>query len=94
VHLTFSLNRWVRRGVRVNCVCPGIVHTPLLESIAKEITEAGGKAALPTNALKPEQIAEVVLNFVRDDTCVGQIVEVRPSGPRVVEPPRAPKRSH
>jgi NAD(P)-dependent dehydrogenase (short-subunit alcohol dehydrogenase family) len=92
VHLTFSLTGWARHGIRVNCVCPGVVDTPLLRrQIAA--TEKKGKAAIvPATTMDPERIAEAVETFVRDDTLVGSIFEVRPSGPRLVDIPRPPGR--
>ena len=94
VHLTHSLAYWARHGVRINCVCPGIVDTPLARQQARDEKKAGRAPARPTQALmKPEVIAEVVIKFIEDDSQAGQVVEVRPTGPRVVAPRRAPGQS-
>ncbi len=93
VHLTFSLTGWARHGIRVNCVCPGVVDTPLLRRQIAAAEKKGKAAIIPATTMDPERIAEAVETFVRDDTLVGKIVEVRPSGPRFVEVPRPPGRS-
>jgi NAD(P)-dependent dehydrogenase (short-subunit alcohol dehydrogenase family) len=64
-------------GVTVNAVCPGFVETELTERAAKRISEKTGKSiaqALESLArfnasgqlIRPEQIAEVVLELVSD----------------------------
>lgn len=94
IHLTHSLAYWSKRRIRMNCVCPGIVDTPLSRAQARS-EKAAGRAAPPTRKLmEPEAIAEVVLMFIEDDSQVGQVVEVRPTGARVVEPRRAPRPGH
>jgi NAD(P)-dependent dehydrogenase (short-subunit alcohol dehydrogenase family) len=90
IHLTHSLAYWSKRSIRVNCVCPGIVDTPLARQQSREEKKAGRVARAAQTLMKPEAIAEVVLNFIEDDTQVGQVVEVRPTGARVIEPRRAP----
>ena len=90
IHLTHSLSYWSKRRIRINCVCPGIVDTPLSRSQARE-EKAAGRQAPPTRALmQPEAIAEVVLKFIEDDSQIGQVVEVRPTGAKTIEPRRAP----
>jgi NAD(P)-dependent dehydrogenase (short-subunit alcohol dehydrogenase family) len=84
IHLTHSLGiYWSKWRIRVNCVCPGVVDTPLSRT-SREV---------PRTMMAPEAIAEVVLKFIEDDTRVGQVVEVRPTGVKIVEPRRAPQRS-
>jgi 3-oxoacyl-[acyl-carrier protein] reductase len=70
-------------GVRVNCVCPGIVETPMLY----ETTAQGELAAwlAPVYAavepLAPQEIADAVLALLRDESRAGCCVDV-PNRPR------------
>jgi NAD(P)-dependent dehydrogenase (short-subunit alcohol dehydrogenase family) len=90
IHLTHSLAYWAKRSIRVNCVCPGIVDTPLSRRQAEDEKKAGRIAPPARSLMAPEAIAKVVLNFIEDDSQAGQVVEVRPGGARVVPPRRAP----
>ncbi len=92
VNLTYSLAPWAQRfKVRVNCVCPGVVDTPLVRK-AVEIQQRGGhEVSLPKRILKPEQIADAVVRLVRDDALFGRALEVRPSEVRLVDVPGLPR---
>jgi NAD(P)-dependent dehydrogenase (short-subunit alcohol dehydrogenase family) len=91
IHLTHSLGiYWTKWRIRVNCVCPGVVDTPL--SRATEEKAAGRGAPQPRTMMAPEAIAEAVIRFIEDDSQAGQVVEVRPTGVHVIEPRRAPER--
>jgi NAD(P)-dependent dehydrogenase (short-subunit alcohol dehydrogenase family) len=61
------------QGIRVNCVCPGSVDTPMLQ---REMTEMGGEAAVrvrfeakhPLGRIAtPEEVARAVLFLASDD---------------------------
>jgi len=92
VHLTHSLGvYWTKWRIRVNCVCPGIVDTPLSRATAsREGTVA--RAGQAHTMMRPEAIANEVLRFIEDDNVAGQVVEVRPTGVNVIDPRRAPER--
>ena len=92
IHLTHSLGiYWSKWRIRVNCVCPGVVDTPLSRATARQ-ENATARAAQPRTMMAPEAIAEAVLRFIEDDSQAGQVVEVRPTGVNVIEPRRAPER--
>lgn len=65
--------------IRVNCVCPGIVETPMLRSTGADIGEMADylrpmyEAVLPQT---PEFIAKAVLELIRDDDQAGAIVQL------------------
>jgi NAD(P)-dependent dehydrogenase (short-subunit alcohol dehydrogenase family) len=83
VHLTRCLaDEYLKRGVRVNCVAPGGMETPLQEAFM-EFPEgvdwkAMRKVMSPLGNSTPQEIAEVVA-FVASDQCrymTGSIVSI------------------
>lgn len=91
VNFTYSLAPWAsKRNIRVNCVCPGVVDTPLVRRGIEAAKRAGHTAGIPAKILQPIQIAEAVLRLVEDDSLFGRAIEVRPTGARLVEVPAAP----
>jgi len=71
-------------GVRVNCVCPDWVDTPAVRRSLAEMT-AEERAAVPP-LVPPDEIAEIALDLIRDDSAAGRVVArfANETGPRVV----------
>ena len=91
VNFTHSLAHWsAERNIRVNCVCPGIVDTPLVRRGLEAATKAGVKSWMPSKIIQPEEIADAVALLVRDDSLFGCTLEVRPTGRQIVDPRPAP----
>jgi NAD(P)-dependent dehydrogenase (short-subunit alcohol dehydrogenase family) len=91
VNFTHSLAHWAaERKIRVNCVCPGIVDTPMVRRGLERARQLGLPGFLPKNIIQPETIADAVVSLVRDDSLFGCSLEVRPSGRQIVEPRPAP----
>jgi NAD(P)-dependent dehydrogenase (short-subunit alcohol dehydrogenase family) len=79
-------------NIRVNCVCPAVVRTPLVTSSMEILTGAAREEAeRRINAmpmLPPEEIAEAVYELIRDDDAAGVVMGVTLGDPRrVVDPP-------
>jgi NAD(P)-dependent dehydrogenase (short-subunit alcohol dehydrogenase family) len=64
-------------GVRVNCICPGWVETPAVrQALARMTNEERMAQSMPPPAvlIQPEEIADAVVMFVRDDTLSGRVM--------------------
>src|SRR6202161_4082272 len=91
VNFTHSLASWAaERKIRVNCVCPGIVDTPMVRRGLEAASKAGLKSWAPAKMLNPNDIADAVVRLIRDESLFGCSLEVRPNGPRIVDPRPAP----
>jgi NAD(P)-dependent dehydrogenase (short-subunit alcohol dehydrogenase family) len=91
VNFTHSLANWAaEKKIRVNCVCPGIVDTPLVRRGMEQAQKLGIKSWAPAKMLQAEEIADAVHMLVRDDSLFGCTLEVRPTGRQIVDPRPAP----
>jgi NAD(P)-dependent dehydrogenase (short-subunit alcohol dehydrogenase family) len=91
VNFTHSLANWAaEKKIRVNCVCPGIVDTPLVRRGMEQAQKLGIKSWAPAKMLQAEDIADAVHLLVRDDSLFGCTLEVRPTGRQIVDPRPAP----
>jgi NAD(P)-dependent dehydrogenase (short-subunit alcohol dehydrogenase family) len=82
-HLTAALGTLRdRMNVRVNCICPGWVGTEAVQrSLADMTPEERQQQPFPPPSvlIQPDEIAEIVLMFIRDETLAGRVI-VWPDG--------------
>jgi len=93
VGLTRALvNLLPEANIRVNCVCPAVVRTPLvvggLDNLTGPAREEAERRISAMPMLPPEEIAEAVYELIRDDTATGIVMGISLGAPRrVVDPP-------
>jgi NAD(P)-dependent dehydrogenase (short-subunit alcohol dehydrogenase family) len=69
-HAAVALAEWMSitygdAGVKVSCVCPMAVRTPMLEMALKD--RVGAAALLSNDVLEPDDVAEVVLAGIQEE---------------------------
>ncbi len=69
-HAAVALAEWLAieyrdRGVRVSCICPQGVRTPMLDLAMQE--PAGAAALLSGGLIEPEDVADAVVAGIRDE---------------------------
>ena len=73
VMFTHSLGPLASEGIRVNCVCPGVVNTPMLRR-AQGDAQPAWLGTVPL--LEPEDIADGIIQLITDDTLAGRALRI------------------
>jgi NAD(P)-dependent dehydrogenase (short-subunit alcohol dehydrogenase family) len=63
-----------RFGIRVNCICPDWVDTPMSRRSRARMTPEEEAAVVPQGILAPEEIADAAVELIRDDTLAGRVM--------------------
>jgi len=63
-----------RLGIRVNCICPDWVETPMTERTRAALSPEEWRAVAPPVMTRPDEIAEGILRLVGDDRLAGRVM--------------------
>ena len=76
MRLTACLAPLAEGGIRVNCVCPHTVATPAVRERIAELKADGEELPKPLQdvLLEPDEVADAVLDLIRDDSMAGRVV--------------------
>jgi NAD(P)-dependent dehydrogenase (short-subunit alcohol dehydrogenase family) len=75
-----------RLGIRVNCVCPDWVDTPMSRRTRAQMTPEEEAAVVPPGILAPEEIAEAAVELIRDESLAGRVMACWCGEPRSLLP--------
>lgn len=74
----------VDRGILVNCVAPGPVHTPMLEAENPKRAREGGGKKYPLGVSTPDQIAPSFVFFASEDASYITGEVLAPTGGKII----------
>jgi NAD(P)-dependent dehydrogenase (short-subunit alcohol dehydrogenase family) len=64
-------------GIRVNCLAPGLIHTPLFDSFPDEVIESlSASVVYPKRLGKPEEVAHLSVFIAENDYMNGETVRL------------------
>jgi NAD(P)-dependent dehydrogenase (short-subunit alcohol dehydrogenase family) len=73
-------------GIRVNCICPDWVDTPMSRRSRARMTPEEEAATVPSGILAPEAIADAAVELIRDDSLAGRVMAYWCDQPRSIFP--------
>jgi NAD(P)-dependent dehydrogenase (short-subunit alcohol dehydrogenase family) len=88
MRLTACLTPLLARAIRVNCVCPHTVGTEAVRQTIAKLKAEGRELPLPLQAvlIEPEEIAEAVVDIIRDESLAGRVMLYRGGEARLLLP--------